>query len=95
MQSAIGAAGASGVLQAGYDNNGNLILSTADQGSSQSLQVTGGSALATLGLSTMATASTGVDGVVTVDGTANTLTDVTAGARSASTRGRVAPSRPR
>jgi flagellar hook-associated protein 2 len=79
VQTAIGAAGASGVLQAGYDNNGNLILSTADQGSSQSLQVTGGSALATLGLSTMAAASTGVDGVVTVDGTANTLTDVTAG----------------
>ena len=80
VQSAIGAAGASGVLQAGYDNNGNLILSTADQGSSQSLQVTSGSALATLGLSTMATAAAGVDGVVTVDGTANTLTDVTAGA---------------
>ena len=79
VQTAIGAAGASGVLQAGYDNNGNLILSTADQGSSQNLQVTGGSALATLGLSTMAAASTGVDGVVTVDGTANTLTDVTAG----------------
>ena len=80
VQSAIGAAGASGALQAGYDSNGNLILSTADQGSSQSLQVTGGSALATLGLSTMASAATGVDGVVTVDGTANTLTDVTAGA---------------
>ena len=80
VQSAISAAGATGVLQAGYDPNGNLILSTADQGSSQSLQVTGGSALATLGLSTMASASTGVDGVVTVDGTANTLTDVTAGA---------------
>ena len=80
VQAAIGTAGASGVLQAGYDGNGNLILSTADQGSSQSLQVTGGSALATLGLSTMAAASTGVDGVVTVDGTATTLTDVTAGA---------------
>jgi flagellar hook-associated protein 2 len=80
VQSAISAAGASGALQAGYDGNGNLILSTTDQGSSQSLQVTGGSALATLGLSTMASAATGVDGVVTVDGTANTLTDVTAGA---------------
>ena len=33
---------------------GNLILSTVDQGSSQSLQVTGGDALGTLGLSTMA-----------------------------------------
>ncbi len=80
VQSAISTAGASGVLQAGYDANGNLVLSTADQGSSQSLQVTGGSALATLGLTAQATASTGVDGVITVDGTANTLTDVTAGA---------------
>ncbi len=81
VQSAISAAGASGVLQAGYDNNGNLVLSSADQGSSQSLQVTGGSALATLGLSTMAGAASGVDGVVTVDGTANTLTDVAAGGK--------------
>jgi len=79
VQGAIASAGASGVLQAGYDANGNLILSTIDQGSTQSLQVTGGDALGTLGLSAMGSASTGVDGVVSVDGTSNTLTTVTPG----------------
>ncbi|HYA69496.1 MAG TPA: flagellar filament capping protein FliD, partial [Acidimicrobiales bacterium] len=79
IQSAISAAGAGGVLQAGYDANGNLIFSTVDQGSSQSLQVTGGGALGTLGLSTTSTPTTGVDGIVTVDGTANTLSTVTPG----------------
>jgi flagellar hook-associated protein 2 len=79
VQGAISTAGASGVLQAGYDANGHLILSTVDQGSSQSLQVTGGDALGTLGLSTMASASTGVDGVVSVDGTSTTLSTVTPG----------------
>jgi flagellar hook-associated protein 2 len=79
VQNAISAAGASGVVQAGYDANGHLILSTVDQGSSQSLQVTGGTALGTLGLSVMAGASTGVDGVVSVDGTSNTLSTVTPG----------------
>jgi len=79
VQNAISAAGASGVLQAGYDANGHLILSTVDQGSSQSLQVTGGTALGALGLSTMAGAAAGVDGVVSVDGTSNTLSTVTPG----------------
>jgi flagellar hook-associated protein 2 len=79
VQNAISTAGASGVLQAGYSANGNLILSTVDQGSSQSLQVTGGTALTTLGLSTMAAAGVGVDGVVSVDGTSNVLSTVTPG----------------
>jgi len=80
VQTAISAAGAGSVMQAGYDSSGHLVLSTADQGSSQSLQVTGGSALSTLGLSAMTTASTGVDGVVQLDGTATTLSDVQPGA---------------
>ncbi len=79
VQNAIAGAGASGVLQAGYDANGHLILSTVDQGSSQTLQVTGGTALATLGLSAMGSAATGVDAVVSVDGTSTTLTTVTPG----------------
>ncbi|HXY27765.1 MAG TPA: flagellar filament capping protein FliD, partial [Acidimicrobiales bacterium] len=79
LQSAISAAGASGVLSAGYDADGHLVLSTVDQGSSQSLQVTGGTALGVLGLSTMGSAATGVDGVVTVDGTATTLASVAPG----------------
>lgn len=78
VQSAITAAGASGVLQAGYDSAGHLMLSTTAQGSSQSLSVTGGDALSTLGLSTTGTLS-GTDGIVTVDGTANTFSDITAG----------------
>ncbi|MGH9017721.1 MAG: flagellar filament capping protein FliD, partial [Acidimicrobiales bacterium] len=76
---AITAAGAGGVLTAGYDANGNLILSTVDQASSQSLQITGGTALGTLGLSTMAGAATGTDGVVSVDGTTTTLSTVVPG----------------
>lgn len=80
VNSAISSAGASGVLQAGYDASGNLVLATVSQGSSQSLQVTGGTALSTLGLSTMTSAATGTNGVVTVDGYANTLTTVTPGA---------------
>jgi flagellar hook-associated protein 2 len=79
VQSAISAAGASGVLQAGYNGSGQLVLSTVDQGSSQTLQVTGGTALATLGLATMSSASSGVDGVVSVDGTSTTLSTVAPG----------------
>lgn len=79
VQSAISAAGAGGVLQAGYNANGQLVLSTVDQGSTQSLQVTGGTALGTLGLSAMDSAATGVDGIVEVDGTTTDLSTVTPG----------------
>lgn len=79
VNNAITAAGAGGVIQAGYDSAGHLILSTVDQGSSQSLQVTGGTALATLGLSTMSSPTTGVDGIVSVDGTTTTLSTLAAG----------------
>jgi flagellar hook-associated protein 2 len=77
VQNSIQSAGASGVLQAGYNSSGDLVLATVDQGSSQTLQVTGGDALTTLGLS--ASSSTGADGVVTVDGVSNTLTTVVPG----------------
>jgi flagellar hook-associated protein 2 len=77
VNSAISAAGASGAVQAGYDSAGHLVFSTLNQGSSQSLSITGGSALATLGLA--AGSSTGVDGIVSVDGVSNTLSTVTAG----------------
>jgi flagellar hook-associated protein 2 len=78
VQSAISSAGAGGVLQAGYDASGHLVLATVDQGSSQTLQVTGGDALGTLGLAT--SSSTGQDAVVEVDGTANTVSTVVPGA---------------
>ena len=99
LQSAIAAAGAVGVLSAGYAGNGDLVLASADQGSSQSLQVTGGTALATLGLSAMGSAAVGVDAVVSVDGTQTTLSTVTpggpvtlAGAGGAQVTATVAPS---
>ncbi len=66
-------------LQAGYNASGNLVLSTVDQGSTQSLQVTGGTALSTLGLAAMSTASTGTNGIVSVDGTSTTISTVTPG----------------
>lgn len=66
-------------LSASVDSQGRLVLSTTDQGSAANLQVTGGSALSSLNLSTMSTAATGTDAVVTVDGTSNTVTHVTAG----------------
>ena len=79
VQNAIASAGASAVLTVGYNSSGQLLMSTAWQGSSQTLQVTGGNALATLGLAPMATASQGSDAVVNVDGTNTTLSTVTAG----------------
>jgi flagellar hook-associated protein 2 len=80
IQSAIAAAGATGVLEAGYSASGQLVLATVDQGSSQSLQVTGGSNLSSLGLSVMASAALGADAIVDVDGTTTTLSTVAPGA---------------
>ena len=77
VNAAISAAGASGVMQAGYDSSGHLVLSTVDQGSSQTLAISGGSALSTLGLATGS--STGSDAIVTVDGTTNTISTVVPG----------------
>jgi flagellar hook-associated protein 2 len=79
IESAIGSAGLSGTLKAGFGAGGQIILATVDQGSSQTLQVTGGSALSALGLSAMAAAAQGSNAVVNVDGTANTLTTVAPG----------------
>ncbi|MHB1785231.1 MAG: flagellar filament capping protein FliD, partial [Acidimicrobiales bacterium] len=87
IQGAISTAGASASLTAGYDASGNLILSSVDQGSSQSLQVTGGTALATLGLAAMSTASVGADALVSVDGTVNTLSTVVPGGSVSLTSG--------
>lgn len=69
-----------GALTASVDGNGKLVLTTAREGSSASIQVTGGTAQTALGLGTDASAVTGTDGIVTVDGTATTVTDAEAGA---------------
>ncbi|MFC0081281.1 flagellar filament capping protein FliD [Aciditerrimonas ferrireducens] len=80
LDAAISSAGAGGVIEAGYNGSGQLVLATVDQGSTQSLQVTGGTALSTLGLSAMSSAASGTAAVVQVDGTSTTLSTVTPGA---------------
>jgi len=79
VQTAATAAGAP--LTASVDaTTGALQLATTEEGSVATLQVTGGDALTALNLSTDATALTGTDGQVQVDGgAAQTITDVTAG----------------
>jgi flagellar hook-associated protein 2 len=61
---------------------GKVVLTTADEGSLATLRITGGTALADLGLTGAevgGSASTGGDGVVDVDGTITGLNDVRAG----------------
>jgi flagellar hook-associated protein 2 len=67
-------------LTASVSVAGDIDLTTTAQGSLTTLQVTGGDAASALGFSTTASATTkGTDGIVTVDGVANTLTSVTPG----------------
>ncbi len=68
-----------GTLQASVNASGYLVLSTTDQGSAATLQVTGGTALSSLGLSTMSSAVSGVNALVNVDGTVNTIGNSTTG----------------
>jgi flagellar hook-associated protein 2 len=57
-------------------NSGDIELTTTAQGSGTTFQVTGGNAAPALGLSAVEnTTATGTDGIVTVDGTANTLSN--------------------
>ena len=60
---------------------GRLQVSTVAEGSAATLHITGGSALASLGLSA-GSQVTGTNGVVTVDGVANTITSAKAGAQT-------------
>jgi hypothetical protein len=73
-------AASGGTLSASLDASNDLVLTTSHEGSAASIQITGGSALSALGLTTDATAIVGTDGIVDVDGTATTLTDLVAGA---------------
>lgn len=86
INTAVGSSTANDV-QASVGPGGNLTISTLEQGSSASLQVTGGDALATLGLSAMSSATLGTNAVVSVDGYANTLTSVLAGSSVSLTSG--------
>ena len=75
------ATSASAAVAASVDTNtGALQLATTEEGSAATLQVTGGSALGALNLSTDGAAISGTDGKVQVDGGAiQTVTDITAG----------------
>jgi flagellar hook-associated protein 2 len=64
-----------GSLAGTVNSSGVLTVATSQQGSSASLQVTGGSALSTLGLSTGSTVY-GVDGEIDVDGTTTAVSDI-------------------
>ncbi len=64
-----------GTLTASVSSSGVLSLATTQEGSTASLQVTGGSALTALGLAAGA-AVNGVDGIVDVDGTSTTVDDI-------------------
>ena len=69
-----------GNLTASINSTGDLVLATTAQGSGASLEVTsGGDANSTLGFSTTSNSvgTSGTDGVVTVDGVANTVTNYT------------------
>jgi flagellar hook-associated protein 2 len=74
LAQAVGQA-AGGGLTASASTSGVLSIATTEQGSAASLQVTGGSALTALGLSA-GSAVIGADGVLSVDGTATTVSDI-------------------
>jgi len=60
-------------------NSGYLVLGTTNQGSAASIEITGGTALSTLGLPTQSAAVNGVDGVVSVDGYSQSFSNLSAG----------------
>ena len=66
-----------GLLTAQVNGAGQLALTTSEQGSQATLQIGAGSANGALGLST-GSAVSGTDGIVTLDGQANTVTDIAA-----------------
>ncbi|HTW09121.1 MAG TPA: flagellar filament capping protein FliD [Acidimicrobiales bacterium] len=74
------AAASGGQLTASVNSSGDMVISTATQGSSQTLEITGGTASSALGFGTVPTAqATGSDGIVTVDGVTNDLNDFSPG----------------
>jgi flagellar hook-associated protein 2 len=82
LAAAISQASTSGgtpLLQAQVTPQGHLELGTTLLGSGASLQITGGTALATLGLATQSSASVGSAGSVTLDGTTTSVNNIQAG----------------
>jgi flagellar hook-associated protein 2 len=66
-----------GLLTAQVNNTGQLTLTTTEQGSQATLEIGSGSANGALGL-TSGDAVNGTDGIITVDGQANTISDIAA-----------------
>jgi flagellar hook-associated protein 2 len=72
-----------GDLNVSVDATNHLVFTTVDEGSQASLKITGGTALTDVGLTggeVGGSASLGVDGVIDVDGTTTTISNVVAGA---------------
>jgi flagellar hook-associated protein 2 len=81
------ATASNGDFTATVNGNGQLQLTTTAQGSAHSASITGGTALATLGLTT-GTSGTGTDGAVSLDGGPSvTVSDAHAGAQVTLTSG--------
>ncbi len=68
-----------GTLTAKFGNDGRLAVATTREGSAAQLAITGGTALAALGLAVSASAMSGTDGIVTVGATSTTVTDIAVG----------------
>jgi flagellar hook-associated protein 2 len=69
-----------GALTASINTGGAMVLTTTAQGSATSFQVTGGNAASALGFSTTpTTTANGTDGIVTVDGVSNDLSNFSPG----------------
>ena len=66
--------GATNVATSSLNESNQIVLSSRSEGSANSITVTGGTALASLGFTAGSTAA-GVDGVVEVNGTATVITD--------------------
>lgn len=81
-QAITGASG--GTLNASINSSGNLVLTTTQQGSSASLQITGGTALSSIGIATTGTLY-GINGIINVDGYANTITNISGSGTTAVT----------
>ncbi len=72
-------AASGGSLRANFTNDGRLELATTREGSAAQLAITGGTALASLGLSVSGAATSGIDAIVTVGAQSTTITDLSSG----------------
>ncbi|MCL4313980.1 MAG: flagellar filament capping protein FliD [Actinobacteria bacterium] len=79
IDSAASSAGAPVAAALTNTDSGYLVLGTTNQGSTASIEVTGGTALSTLGLPTQSSLVNGVDGVVSVDGYSQSFSNLSAG----------------